>query len=751
MMNKLKRIAAFLTAAVLAFSLTACGGDTAAAPVKTVAYKSLKLPVGVASGTVAENADYSLAWDAQRACVLLTDKADGTVWSTIPYDFYATEKTSGREITAMGAPLMLNYVTRSNKSAVKSVNGYTGIIKNGRIGSEKIENGVKVYYCFDKLETIIPVEYTLRETGICISVVPGEIVEYDNLVYKISVAPFLCSAVNGTENTYLAVPSGSGALMYTDERPNGKARVYSEEVYGADPVCNKSEQLLNTMSVRLPVFGAKNGDRAICAIIEQGAACALVEATAGDEKIGYSAVYPTFCLRGRNVSTVSFQNGSVSEVETISEGLSSYERLSVGYYPLRGEEAGYAGMANVCRNYFADTADKSGVKTDEKPLTVNILGGMQIKHSMLGIPYQKTVSATTFAEALDIVKQVESAADMPMDVVLTGFGKSGLDIERIAGGYDFAAVFGGKKNLNALRDYCAGQGTGLFTDFDVIRYHSSGNGFSKTFDAAKASNSFTAFQYHYSVALRNQSNQYPRYMLLKRAVLKKASEKAVAFSNKLGLTGISLSTLGSIAYSDYDSEDSFVRGGMDTDVISVIGAARKNGLSVLVSDANSYAAAAADKITDAPVNSSMYDVLDTDIPLYQMVFKGVTDISAAAVNTAINPRKRFLQAIEGGSGLGFVLSARYETDFATTEHSAFAVSLISDNLDMIKSMAEESRGYYAAINGAKITGHSLLSDTLHRTRFDNGVTLWVNYADEAVTLPEGTVGAKGFMFRGDVQ
>ena len=748
-MNKNKRIISFLTVIALIFCLCSCGKEEKSV-IKTP-YDKLKAGMGVKTGVVTENEKFVLSWDSERAAVMLTDKSTDEVWSTIPYDYYASGETGGRPNIMMGSPLMLEYVNIKNKSAVKTVNGYTGIIKNGKIGCQKTENGLKVFYFFDKLQIVIPVDYELRENGISVSVKPQDIKEFDNLVYRISLAPFLCSAENSSdkESSYLVVPSGSGALMYTDVRTGeGEVREYSENVYGDDPARYESEKLDNTETVRMPVFGAKNGNSAICGIIEEGAASASVDALVGDEKIGWSAVYPTFAVRGSNVSAVNFTGGS-SVVETISEELTGYERLSVGYYPLSGEKADYSGMAEVYRNILESGKSKSSEKKTANPLTLNILGGLQVKSLILGIPYMKTVSATTFSEALDIINQVKTETNMPVDAVLSGFGDSGIDIGKVANGYKFSSVFGNKKSRNSLINYCKENEIPLYFDYDIVRFNKSSNGFSKTFDAAKSSNSFTAYQYHYSVALRDTDKSRERYVLLNRSKLVSASEKLFKTAEKNKLYGIGLSTLGNLAYSDYDNPESFVRGGIEEDVTAILNTADKNGLSVAISEANAYAAVIADKVFDAPTRSSGYDVLDVDIPLYQMVFGGITDVTSEPVNTSVNTRKNFLKSLEGGSGLSFVLTSRYNSDFAYSPHSALAVSKFSDNIELIKELSAESREYYEKVKEASITEHSIISNTLRKTEFDNGVTLWVNYSDKSVTLPEGTVEAESFMFRRD--
>lgn len=750
-MKYIKRVIALLAVVALVLTVTLLMNKKPEAKRQTLSYNKLSLPTGVQTGKVAENDKFVMEWDNERTCIILTDKITGKVWSTIPYDYYSTGETGGRSGIMMGSPLMLEYVSTKNMSAVESVNGYTGIFKNGSISSELTENGIKVYYCFDKLEIMIPIEYTLRETGISVSIVPTEIAEGKNLVYKISPTPFLCNAINSEdrERQYIVVPSGSGALMYTDVRTDEKAREYSEAVYGEDPSVHKSEKFFNTSTVRMPVFGAKDGDTAVCGIVEQGAGSAYIEALVGDKKIGWSGAYATFALRGRSVSAVTYSSGS-TEVETVTEQITGYDKLSIGYYFLTGDDANYSGIASTYRQYLSEKSGKTKEKTDESHLTLNFLGALSIKKLFLGLPYQETVSATTFSEAQKIIKDIKKSVDVPTDVTLVGFGETGVDIGEIAGGYGFDSSVGSKKDFSKLQEYCEKENIGLFADFDIVRFNNSGNGFSSTFDTAKTANSFTAYQYYYSVALRNQNEKYQRYVFLNRNLLSKAAEKVLKFAKKSDLKGIGFSTLGNLAYSDYNSTYSIVKGNVESDASKIMKNAAENGFSITVSQANAYAAILANKVTDAPVESSQYDIIDEDIPLYQMVFKGVTDLSVA-VNTASNPRLAFLHAVECGSGLEFTLSARYETDFATTMHSAFSVALASDNIELISEMIKESKDFYAAVNGAKITGHKIISETLRSVEFENGVTVWVNYGDEAVTLPEGTVEPQGFIYREDAQ
>ena len=319
-----------------------------------------------------------------------------------------------------------------------------------------------------------------------------------------------------------------------------------------------------------------------------------------------------------------------------------------------------------------------------------------------------------------------------------------MDVGKIAGGYEFGSPFGSQKDLTSLHDYCRDSGIDLFVDFDVIRFNRSGNGFSSVFDSAKSANYFTAYQNFYSVALRNVNSQYARYVLLKRSKLPAAVDKLIETAHQYKLNGLSLSSLSNLAYSDYDEKSFYVRGEFEKQVRSELEKIKREGLSFMASDANGYAASMAQKIVDVPVYSALYDVLDVDVPAYQMVFKGMVDTAVSPVNTAVSVRDQFLKALEGGSGLSFSLIGTYDTDFAVTRHSATAVSLFEDNRDLITSMVKESKDYYKAIRGASIKKHVIMDNGLRYTEFDNGVSILINYSTKSLETPDGTVPSKGF-------
>lgn len=94
------------------------------------------------------------------------------------------------------------------------------------------------------------------------------------------------------------------------------------------------------------------------------------------------------------------------------------------------------------------------------------------------------------------------------------------------------------------------------------------------------------------------------------------------FAQIKNIQGVSLSTLGQTAYSDYAQIRYSGKSGVESQMQAIVEALEKHQVNMAVSCANGYAASLASVIFETPLCSGQYDGFDEDIPFYQMVFKG---------------------------------------------------------------------------------------------------------------------------------
>lgn len=736
----LRPLSAVLPAFMILFALTGCGAAERKPPYSV----EEQIPV-FKTGLVADNANLQLLWDNDRNCLFLRHKNSGKIWSSTPYSYYQNPEGEGIGAVQLESQIIIDYID-SNGSGLKTLTSKSGALESGRVASAKIENGLEVTYYFDRIHIAVPVQYILRESCMEARILTDRILEGEFKLYQIALLPYFASVKNGAVGDYLVVPSGSGALMKTDEGKRDK-RIYSEEVFGRDPSAQTELKETNTEPIRLPVFGVKDGKTALCAIMGGGCESALLTAQAGDPDIGYSSAYPAFRLRGSDTVNIAYVGKTKSISQTFTDERLDAPFVSISYYPMSGEDADYAGMARLYR----DSLEKSGgLASDAKDtgLYINLLGGVVAKSYFLGIPRDRVVPATTFDQARKIIEDIKSSTGLTPVVRLTGYGDSGLDVGKIGGGYLPNGRLGGGKGFQRLQEYCGRNGVPLILDFDILRFGRSGGGFSVNFDLAQAASNVPARQYYYSTALRDRDKKYGSYGLLARAKLSKAVKKLSQTAENWKLWGISLESLGSTAYSDYSDRSFYLKAGMPGQASDILKELRKDGRKVAVTGANSYAAAQADYIIAAPSQSGKYTAFDGDIPFYQMVFRGYVPMSGAPVNLAANPESAFLKSVMTGSGLCFTLTESYDPSFAMSPHSALSASCYDDNRRMLADMAKEASGLYGLLGSAKITGFREFAGQVYETRFDNGAAVYTNFSDEAVQTPAGLVKASGFAYTG---
>ncbi len=705
------------------------------------------------SGKVAENGRYTMSWNKGRAAILITDKKSGTVWSTTPYDYLnRTTLDDVGEDTLKNSSLSITIRTGSQMYEYFAV---TSCVMNGTYASEKIKNGIRITYYFMDISLSVTTDYYLAEDGFKVEVDPAKIGYYggDNWVYKVTPAPFICAGKN-TENeskdSYFVIPSGSGALMYLDERSDQNARVFEANVYGHDYAMDAYTNDANETPVTMPFYGMKSGNQAICAIIENAAESCSIEARVGDAAIDYGYLNATYQVIGEN--QVYLPNKHRLHYNEFAER--ELDPLVIGYYPLSGSNANYVGIA---KRYQKFLVQKKGMKKsqDNSLLTVKLLGSYVEDDLFLGLPTKKEVSLTSYEEATNILGELNNITGGSLTAQMYAYGQGGLNAEKMAGNYKLTGVTGNKRALKDFVSFANEHSIKTFFDFNTVVFSKSGSGFSTKSDSATAANGVVApvHQFWPSTRVRYSKPQGGTIgAMIVREKLGDATLKTVSVADKYGITGLSYSTLGSIAYSDYTAvpENKRIgkyplRNNMDDDVTAIVKEVQSNSKTVMVDGAFGYAAASADVLANCPTASELNQSFDREVPLYQIVFQGYKANSVSPINTAVNRNTQFLKAIETGSGLSFMLMANYYTELRKQYDRGLYAALYSDNKDYIANCVEQSKGYLSKVAGATITGHEWVTDSVVRTTFSNGVRTYVNYGDKNYVSDIGTVKANGFL------
>lgn len=691
----------------------------------------------VSETVLAQNDNYSLEWDDDAKCIFIKENSSGAVWSTTPFEFYK----SGEINYNLSSPLNIEYYN-SEDGSINTINGYDCIEMN-QVSAEKVENGIKVTYYFEAAQITVSATYSLRKDSLEISLNADDFVETGvNKLLNVSVAPYLCSVKNSdSRSDYLFIPSGSGALMYTDIEPGDNPRTYAAEVYGSDPARAVLSSSGEDEAIRLPVFGAVAGENAVCAIIENGAGAATVNAIAGNPRNGYSTVYASFNVRGYNNAELE-----TSATVILNSKFPKDTEFSIGYYPLSGVNADYNGFAALYREYLENSGLLKKSQEKQEAYQITLLGGAEVGAYTLGIPHTDLLPLTTFGKAQSIIKDLKETTGKIPQVVLKGFGSTGVNVGELAGGFKFSSKLGGKKDAEALEKYCKDNGIPLYTDFDIVFFAESGGGFSRNGDAAMAANMQKAVVYPIKRNTLDKQEDQGKTYLLSRSRQAEAVEKLLDFCDGR-VSGISLSSFAQTAYSDY-SQDKYMLKGSLSEQVRLIEKIHENSHNVSLSSANSYLAGAASSISDVPLQNGGYDALDETVPFYQLVYSGNIPMYSRGINLSANSVKQVLRAVESGVSPSFVLTDTYNDEISTSYAEIKSSVVYKNNRELIKNTIESLEEYSERINGSAITKHSILQAGITETVYGNGVSVTVNHTDKPVNINGKDIPAMSFEIGG---
>lgn len=695
-----------------------------------------------------DSSAYELHWDADNYRILLRDKATGKLHSVTPSERLEERyDDSGFKLSnhpKLETNIIIEYIDTVNGYSPKTASGYIQSLKLGTYSIEKNEdcNSFKLTYYFDKASISVPVVYTLLDDGLKMTIIPEEITETsDNILYKVSVAPFFCSVPNIDEDSYLFYPSGSGAIIESNNSAEISTYI-SNEVYGKDALVNEYSDVVatNEESIRMPVFGSKNRDEGIVAIITEGAETATIDGDIGNATIGYSSLYATFSLRGAN------QAKKVSQGLQYSEQF-AYTPMSVCYYPLSGDDANYLGMAKRYRKYLLEEKGMTD-KKDVAGASISFVGGSELNTSFLGVPTKDVFATTTATDAINILTELDSKLELPIVADLLGFGASGIDVGKPAGNLEISKNIASKQQMKELSAKCKELGIDLYLDFDLLYFNKNGLDLTLTTGGSARGPGHVYTRWH-SYEL-GSSYSYIHSYFVARTELPGLANKAAEFTNSLDIGGISFRTITSKAYSDYANNRTIAKANMGNDVTEIIKNMNSSGLKVLANEGNDYAAISSDTVIDVPLSSSLYSLFDYDIPFYQIVFKGYVPMYGAAVNMTTNHNLTVLRCVEGGSSLKYTLINNYDNDLLTSPTQIFNSLLYEDNADELIATVNQHADYFKAIEDSHIVDHTCITRDVRKVVYDNGLTVYINYGNEVYESELGSVSAGSYVYGKEV-
>lgn len=581
---------------------------------------------------------------------------------------------------------------------------------------------------------LLPVEYTLKAGQLRVRVLAEEMSVYGLLkVESLVLLPFWNTA-GGASSTTIVLPDGEGALIDLGQTVSSTVPDYEEPVYGENYTLYRPSRTSTKEVLYFPLYGLMNKDGGFMAEVREGAAGAslLVTPHTADKPIGTAGFrfktldYATTKLLATDTDTVRSypDNADLSNIEVV--------------YTFPAECRHFTDIAAAYRDQLTAAGRLPAMEDTAVPTVVQLLGAIDDIEPFLGIPREKLHALTTFTQAQDLVEQLTAALpDSRLMIQYTGWQKGGIK-SGPASLLQAEGMLGGQKGLTALLNSCAEHGAELFpdADFQYVYRDAAFDGFRSSRDAARTVVSEKAYKPTFSAA---NFTADPGRLFGYVVSPKKMADMAKRFVQKAEegeLTGASLPYIGSELSGDF-SEGSYVS--RNTAVVSAVDTLkmlREAGLSLMAGGANAYVLPYVDIIYGLPMQANAHPLIRQTVPFVQAVLSGSVRYAATSLNRATDAELYTLKCIETGSASYATMMAADNVLLKETAYDAFGAVSAEGRLAQTCRIASQVAEALAPVYGSRMIGYAS-KDGVVRVTWDNGITIVVNYNDEAVELPEG--------------
>ena len=685
---------------------------------------------------VAENEEFALWANLATTKITLYQKDKDTYFTSVP-EALEEEDIKNSAKFQLSSLLTFRYSDRDS-NAYNSQNSFAGSVRKGDYRAQQIENGVRFEFYFDNEGFLIPLEITLTENGIQATVPLKDIRERSDriLLTGVTILPNF-GAARANDEGYMLLPDGSGMLADFSSRNFS----YSQRIYGKDYAVINSTSSGSSQTARMPIYGIKRGNGAFLSVISSGAARAYVEASAPTTKSPFATVAARFVYREVMTVEVSQKTFESTQVNVFESNPCSLDAFTVEYLPC--EEASYISMADSYRQYLQEQGMES-LSEPRDALYVDLIGGVECQQSVLGIPVDKVLPVTDYAAATNILKQLQQAGVNNLQVTYHYWQQGGAE-GKLTTNLNAESALGGKRGLNQLLQHCQQEEIPLYLELNLTDMRKSQLGFLKTYAAAQSVRSEPVIDYDYYLSTFQQKTEGSPLYLLSPAKILEAVEKVRADLDNWAVAGYNAGTLANKIYSDMGSR-SIDRGAAEaimTAALSSLAAESKLQLSA----ANAYAFSYADTITDVPLYTSGYLIETCQVPFYSMVMHGMAYMSSGDINSYQDPEHGLLRALEAGVGLKYAFGWENVSELSDTAISEYGYIEADRWLSHAAEQYQKLSQFLSAVSDRTMTVHTLISNDVRYSEFDNGMGVYVNYSSQDVSYGDIVIPANGYVLK----
>jgi len=576
---------------------------------------------------------------------------------------------------------------------------------------------------------VLEIKYSLTENGFEVLLNPRDFKwsSAQPITNFVLLPYFGCGS--DTDKGFMFVPDGSGSIINFN---NGKtqSQTYWKSFFEADRSIQIKEKNANEELSLLPVFGIERNGYAFAASVDSGYECGGVTADISGKQHPYNYVSAFFNPLPKDTVSINgdtnINNNTIRYQKQLFSG-----SIKLSY--LFSDDAspkGWSAMAVLYRDHLTELGVLTKKSADKNVMSFEFTATALEHKNFLGFHYSALTGITTFENAQTILKNKFDGADIRW----TGAVNGGISQSNPAT-VKFESVTGGKKEFFKLKSGFQTVYVGLnLTEVSKAPKNRSSRSLGR--DTVKLYDyDFISRYYNFSKSFR---------MILSPSYYGTLIKKTPVSLKKQGIDAVFVNDIITQLNSDFNEVGAYDRGQVREETQKLLDALHKN-VRLSGEKGSVYSLPYIDKIWSLPSGDSGYDIENYAVPFYAMVIHGNIPYCLEPTNESPDSQKLLLTAAEMGAGLQYTWIFKNPEDPVNLTEMFFN-RRYTESIEQAKEYSEKLEPLFEKVKQALIHEIQYITSDLHMVKYDNGVTVYVNYSGAPVEINGVSVPEKDFIF-----
>ncbi|BDC93968.1 DUF5696 domain-containing protein [Treponema bryantii] len=548
-------------------------------------------------------------------------------------------------------------------------------------------------------------------------------------ITQLSVLPYF-GAAGPDDEGYMLIPEGGGSIINFN---NGKTKQngYYADCYGWDYAMERKAVITETRAA-YPVFGISYPDSSVLSVIEKGAEYAGITAEIAGKLGSYNYIRADYKMLHREQYEVTARSQSAQFVYEAQLPQEEYIQQAFTFV----DSGSYVDMAKAYRNKLFAGAKKQNVQN--VPVAVEIVGAIEKKQQIAGMPKVRPYKLTSYKDAGKIINEIDELGIKDVNYKLSGFVNGGIR-QKFMNKINFIKVLGGKSDFKKMLKSVEETSGKLYLDGAVQTAYRSNifDGFFSYRDAARFVSDELCELSEYTPIWYGKDPERDNYYLLNNKNRIKGAEKFLKSASKMKLDGVSFRDNGNLLSSDFNDRALLTRAQETANQIAKFDEAAEKGLAIMINGGNDYAVTKADFVTNMPLHGNQYAIIDGIVPFYQIALHGYVNYAGSPINLAYEKDQILLESAEAGAGLQFSFINASERDLQETNYTEYYASNFDEWKEKLSEVYEEYNSKMSPVMNSLIKNHEYVSDNVTKTTYENGYVVYVNFSYKNYITPSG--------------